>query len=261
MEELTLITEEREYTPEYSNPETIAGSNPSEDNVEVYTSEIIPPEVARDTGLHRDPQVEFRYTTYYLGPDLGYFKRDLQMLLRERTGNPNLVLDAYYIRHSNPGEPTGSNFHSLMLHAVAEMYGPGGIVVDEAKARATSCECVEYKPAKYIAVDNAFNRANYPEEIGKVYDSPPSYVAVEKVEGKYWCTSKGIVGALTDEQEKVYCNPRVMVEKPGMKERMVKWAEAVEICRAQLPPTDGRTRLEIYLDCMSKELKKAGVEA
>jgi len=161
---------------------------------------------------------------------------------------------------SNPGEPQGSNFHSLMLHAVAEMYGPGGIVVDEVKARATSCECVEYKPAKYIAVDNAFNRANYPEEIGKVYDSPPSYVAVEKVEGKFWCTSKGVVGALTDEQERIYCNPREMVERPGVKERMIKWVEAVDICRAQLPPTDGRTRLEVYLNCMSKELTKAGEE-
>lgn len=134
-------------------------------------------------------------------------------------------LETKHSSTSNPGEPIGSNFHSLMLHAVAEMYGPGGIVVDEAKAKATSCQCVEYKPSKL------------------------------------WCTSKGVVGALTDEQEKIYCNPMEMVERPGVKERLTKWGEAVKICRAKLPPTDGRTRLEIYLDCMSKELTKAGVEA
>ena len=129
----------------------------------------------------------------------------------------------YVPGYGNPGEPIGSNFHTLMLHAVAEMYGPGGIVIDEAKAKATSCECVEYKP------------------------------------DKFWCTSKGVVGALTDEQEKIYCNPMEIVERPGVKERLIKWGEAVEICRAQLPPTDGRTRLEIYLDCMSRELKESGV--
>lgn len=69
-----------------------------EDNVEVYTSEVLPPEVARGTGLHRDPQVEFRYTTS-VSPevDLKLFQRDLQRLLRERTGI-YLAVDAYYIR-------------------------------------------------------------------------------------------------------------------------------------------------------------------
>ena len=77
----------------------------TEDNVEVYTSEVLPPEMAQNIGLHRDSQVEFRYTTYYYGPDLNYFQRDLQKLLRERIGNPNLVLDAYYIRPNPKGRP------------------------------------------------------------------------------------------------------------------------------------------------------------
>ncbi|GAJ05155.1 unnamed protein product, partial [marine sediment metagenome] len=72
-----------------------------ENNVEVYTSEVLSPEVARVTGLHRDPKVEFRYTATYYGPDLSLFQRDLQGLLRERTGIPYLAVTAYYIR---PGE-------------------------------------------------------------------------------------------------------------------------------------------------------------
>ncbi len=69
-----------------------------EDNVEVYTSEVLPPEVARNTGLHRDPKVEFRYTTYYYGTNLSLFQRDLQKLLREQTDIPYLAVDTYYIR-------------------------------------------------------------------------------------------------------------------------------------------------------------------
>ncbi len=33
----------------------------------------------------------------------------------------------------------------------------------------------------YEVVDNEFNRANYPGEIGKLYASPPAYVAVREV--------------------------------------------------------------------------------
>jgi len=146
----------------------------------------------------------------------------LTLITEEREYTPSEAYSGEPLHEPTPGF---SNFHSLMLHAVAEMYEPGGIVVDEAKARATPCSCVEYKP------------------------------------DKYWCTSPGIVGALTDEQEGLYCNPREVIERPGIKERMAKWAESVEICRAQLPPTDGQTRLEIYLNCMSRELKKVGVEA
>jgi len=87
----------------------LSEKEPLEDNVEVYTSSELPPEIARDVGLHRDPQVEYRYTTVYSGPDLNYFRRDLEKLLRERTGKPYLVVDAYYIgtsylKESNPVE-------------------------------------------------------------------------------------------------------------------------------------------------------------
>ncbi len=35
---------------------------------------------------------------------------------------------------------------------------------------------------KFVVVDNEFNRAHYKDIIGKIYDNPPSYAAVEKVE-------------------------------------------------------------------------------
>ena len=68
------------------------------DNIEVYTSEIIPEDVARSSGLHRDPEVEYRYTTMYGGPDLDYFRRDLEKLLREELGKPYFSVDVYYLR-------------------------------------------------------------------------------------------------------------------------------------------------------------------
>lgn len=184
MEELTLITEEKEYEPSTSGAELTTVICPiCEKPIEVpeYDS------VTRSDALKEHIEKE-------------------------------------HGSMGNPGEPQVSNFYSLMLHAVAEMYGPGGIVVDEAKARATPCSCVEYKP------------------------------------GKFWCTSPGVVGALSDEQEKIYCNPRKVIDKPGIKERMAEWSDAVEYCRGQLPPVDGQTRLEVYLNCMSKKLTKAGME-
>ncbi|GAI08309.1 unnamed protein product [marine sediment metagenome] len=130
-----------------------------------------------------------------------------------------------HLKEKHTSSSQGSEFHELMLHAVGDMFGPGGIVIDEERAKATSCECVEYKP------------------------------------DKFWCTSKGVVGALTDEQERIYCNPRIMVEKPALKERLKGFAEAVEVCKAEMPPTDGRTRLEVYLKCMSRELKTKEIKA
>lgn len=257
MEELTLITEEKEYVPETTKP----GLPKTEEGWKKVEEERIAWEKAekvaeREVSGMGNPEEFVKYFTtrgeaeselgpidWYIGEKLPYkygpedkcFYCGAPTIMFKVTKLTDGKLIGYPVcrthaggevmfgHSSNPGEPQGSNFHSLMLHAVAEMYGPGGIVVDEAKARATPCECVEYKP------------------------------------DKFWCTSKGVVGALTDKQEKIYCNPRIMVERPGMKERMTKWAESVEICRAQLPPVDGQTRLEVYLDCMSRELKESGV--
>lgn len=117
-----------------------------------------------------------------------------------------------------------SNFHSLMLHAVADMYGPGGIIIDEAKARSSPCHCVTYDKEKKL------------------------------------CFSPGIVGGLTDEQEKVYCPTTEEVEAPGLRKRLVDWQGSVKVCKTEMPPTDGIIRLETYLKCMSRELSRRGEE-
>ena len=115
---------------------------------------------------------------------------------------------------------------ALILHSVPYLHGSPGIVVDEEKARKTACKCVEYKPGKRLA----------------------------------W--SPGIVGALTDEQEKLYCPTMVEVERPGTVSRMEKWQEAVNTCKAEIatiPKERGEERMTTWMRCMSRELAKRGV--
>lgn len=273
LEELTLVTEEREYEPGYSNPGTEHSSLMSKwynrgveagkidtwmdvENTIKETAEKHPEikdvndlvqtdidgweetdhfrikygsEMEKDARTNTELDIDL-YSEIKSEFWVGYL-RGRQEIGKDILGIANELVRGKTSSPSNPGEPLHeptpgfSNFHSLMLHAVAEMYGPGGIVVDEAKARATPCSCVEYKP------------------------------------GKYWCTSKGIVGALTDEQENIYCNPREIVERPAIKERMARWQECVDRSREAMPPVDGQTRLEIYLNSMSKCLTEAGIEA
>lgn len=40
---------------------------------------------------------------------------------------------------------------------------------------------IEKTAAKYLVVDNAFNRENYPDLVGKILDSPPAYAQVKEV--------------------------------------------------------------------------------
>ena len=93
------------------------------------------------------------------------------------------------------------------------------------KALATPCRCVEYKP------------------------------------GKSLCWSSGVVGALSDEQEKLYCPTVEKIERPGTVERMRNWQEAVGVCKAEIEPIPKGERLEPWLTCMSRELETRGVEA
>lgn len=116
----------------------------------------------------------------------------------------------------------------LMLHSIPYAYGSPGIIVDETKAEKTPCKCVEYKP------------------------------------GKSLCWSPGIWGALTNEQEKLYCPTTEKIERPGTIERMSKWQDAVNICKteiAAIPESEGEKRVTTWLRCMSRELVARGIEA
>ena len=116
---------------------------------------------------------------------------------------------------------------ALMLHSIPYLHGSPGILVDEERARRTPCKCVEYKP------------------------------------GKKLCWSPGIVGALTDEQETLYCPTTIAVERPGTVRRMEKWQEAVDTCKAEIasiPEGKGEERMTNWMRCMSRELKVRGIE-
>ena len=113
---------------------------------------------------------------------------------------------------------------SLLLNSIPYAFGSPGIVVNEAVAKASPCRCVEYKP------------------------------------GKSLCWSSGVIGALSDEQEKLYCPTIEKVERPGTVERMKNWQEAVDVCKAEIEPIPKGERLEPWLSCMSRELATHGVE-
>ena len=114
---------------------------------------------------------------------------------------------------------------SLMLHSLGPGFGDSGIVVDEARAKASPCRCIEYQP------------------------------------GKKLCFSKGIVGALSDEQEMAYCPTTEALESPGLERRLKDWMGAVEVCKAEIESIPKGERLEPWLRCMSRELETRGIEA
>lgn len=114
---------------------------------------------------------------------------------------------------------------SLMLHSVPYAEGSPGIVVDEELAKVTPCRCIEYRP------------------------------------GKKLCFSKGIVGALSDEQEKLYCPTEEKLESPGLQKRLESWMGSVDICKSEIAKVPPGERLKPWLSCMSRELKARGVEA
>lgn len=116
-------------------------------------------------------------------------------------------------------------FDTLMLHSVAYQEGSPGIVVNEAAAMASPCRCLEYRPGKEI------------------------------------CFSRGIVGALSDEQEKIYCPTTEKLVSPGLEKRMEDWMEAVSTCKAEIAVIPKGERLQPWLGCMSRELKARGIEA
>lgn len=114
---------------------------------------------------------------------------------------------------------------NLMLHSVPYQEGSPGIVVNEATAMTSPCRCIEYRP------------------------------------GKKLCFSRGIIGALSDEQEAIYCPVTEELESPRLEKRLKDWMDAVETCKAEIAPIPKGERLEPWLSCMSRELKARGIQA
>lgn len=114
---------------------------------------------------------------------------------------------------------------TMMLHSTPHCFGSPGIVVNEAIAKTSPCRCIEYRL------------------------------------GKKLCFSKGIVGALSDEQEAIYCPAVEELVSPGLEKRLKGWMESVETCKAEIASIPKGERLEPWLGCMSRELAARGVEA
>jgi len=107
----------------------------------------------------------------------------------------------------------------LLLHSIPHAFGSPGIVVDEATAKVSPCRYIEYRPGKRLAF------------------------------------SKGIIGALSDEQEKNYCPTWEKLESPGLQRRLERWMESVDTCKKEIAEIPRGDRLMPWLNCMSRELK------
>lgn len=111
----------------------------------------------------------------------------------------------------------------LLLNTLVETFGSPGIVVNPEVAKATSCTCY-------------------------------------RLDGKFMCFSKGIIGALSQEQKKIYCPTIVEKESPALKERIRRFREAAEEAHKKIEHLPKGERLEPWLTEMGKELRKREIE-
>jgi len=115
--------------------------------------------------------------------------------------------------------------HELLLHFGVEELASPGVVLDEARARATPCSCFTYKC-------------------------------------KDLCWSKGIIGMLAADQQDIYCVAgKAYKDQPKLVERYTRFAEAAEEAHKKIEAMPkGRERLGVWLTEMSKELSKRAIE-
>lgn len=98
-----------------------------------------------------------------------------------------------------------------------------GILVDEATAKATPCKTFD---------------------IGK---------------GKKLYFSKGIIGALDEDQIETYCKGMIAEESPELRERVEKFRSASDVCVTECEILPKGERLDCRLSCMGRELRKRGI--
>jgi hypothetical protein len=122
-------------------------------------------------------------------------------------------------------DPAG---RGMLLHFTEHAIEGAGLVVNEARARATPCNCFTYK-------------------------------------GREYCFSKGIIGMMSSEEnpEQIaeYCAVGKTYEvKPGIKERFETFASAAEEAHKEIEAIPKGERLVPWLTAMGEELEKRGVE-
>ncbi|MBU0846904.1 hypothetical protein KKH23_06900 [Patescibacteria group bacterium] len=115
--------------------------------------------------------------------------------------------------------------HELLFHFGIEEAGSPGAVLNEATAKASPCSCFTYK-------------------------------------GKDLCWSKGVVGLLAQDQQRLYCVAgKTYKAQPALTERYTRFAEAAEAAHKKIVAMPkGMPRLEAWLSAMGEELSKKGIE-
>lgn len=114
--------------------------------------------------------------------------------------------------------------HELLLHFGAEEFCSPGLVLSEARAKATPCTCFTYRD-------------------------------------RHYCWSKGVIGLLKPEQQEVYCAAgKEYKPQPRLVERYTSFAEAAEEAHKKIEAMPkGGERLEAWLTAMGEELSKRGI--
>ncbi|HEX54560.1 MAG TPA: hypothetical protein ENF49_00305 [Candidatus Altiarchaeales archaeon] len=97
-----------------------------------------------------------------------------------------------------------------------------GIVVDERLARTSPCICYQLKD---------------------MCDDP------ERCPDNFLCFSHGIIGALSNYQDRVYCKDYLIRKSPGIEHRIKKfklWGKIADVCLEE----------DDFLDCVIREARR-----
>ena len=119
------------------------------------------------------------------------------------------------------------------------------------------CKCIPF-PFKEKKFEELKDSLENTEELeGIVVDEAEAYLSpCEHIKGTNLYYSKGIIGALSQEQVDKYCKMGIIeVERPEIVERHKKWKEAVKVCKMRTAHLKGGERVKKFIECMEEEAK------
>ena len=117
-----------------------------------------------------------------------------------------------------------SGADGLLIHFTEHAMTGSALIVDEAKAKRSPCNCFSYK-------------------------------------GRDYCFVRGAIGILKPEQAEELCQAgKVYKVKPGMKERFEKFAEAAEVVQKEIEGVPEGERLIPWWRGMGREMSSRGIE-
>lgn len=75
------------------------------------------------------------------------------------------------------------------------------------------------------------------------------------------CFSPGIIGTLSNKQDREFCKTKIIIRDNGIKKRVEKFRDASDVCEKEIKTIPKGERLLPRLECMSRELSKRGIKA